>query len=196
MAITTAALTSQTIRLKLNPFQQWQFFRDPRTMHDWVREHYGDMVIFHLQGRDCSAVLSAQAARAVFSADPDNYEVFWRESFTNLIGEEQIWVLTGEKHRRERNLCAPAVHASHFRVYGSVIREIVRDHLKKWQPDQKIKAIDTTLLISLDVIMRLVFGVEEAEFMEEGRALFEALRLAAHPLVVFFPALQKPWFPL
>lgn len=199
MTVTTAKTalhTSQLVRLKLNPFQQWQFFHDPRTMHDWFREHYGDMVILHFQGRDYSAVLSPQAARAVFSANPDNYEVFWRESFTNLMGEEQIWVLTGEKHRRERNLCAPAVHASHFRAYGSVIREIVRDNLKKWQPGQKIKAIDTTLLISLDVIMRLVFGVEEVEFMEEGRTVFEELRLAAHPLVVFFPALQKPWFPL
>ena len=193
---TTAALPAQPVRLKLNPLQQWQLFHDPRTVHDRIRDQYGDMVIVNLQGRDCSAVLSAQAARAVFSADPDNYEVFWRESFTNLMGEEQIWVLTGEKHRQERNLCAPAVHAGHFRAYGSVIREIVRDNLKKWQPGQKIKAIDTTLLISLDVIMRLVFGVEEAEFRDEGRELFEALRLAAHPLVVFFPALQKPWFPL
>jgi cytochrome P450 family 110 len=193
---TTAVLPSQPVRLKLNPLQQWQIFRNPRAMHDWVREHYGDMVILHFQGRDHFAVLSPKAARAVFSADPDNYEVFWRESFTNLMGEEQIWVLTGEQHRRERNLCAPAVHASHFRAYGSVIREIVRDHLKKWQPGQKIKARDTTLLILLDVIMRLVFGVEEADFMEEGRVLFEEWRVAAHPLVVFFPALQKPWFPL
>jgi cytochrome P450 len=197
MTITASMPAQQTVRLKLNPLQQWKFFRDPRTMHNWIRDHYGDMVVIHLQGRDCSAVLSPEAARAVFSYNPDNYEVFWRESFTNLMGEEQIWVLTGEKHRRERNLCAPAVHASHFRAYGSVIREIVRENLKKkWQPGQKIKAIDTTLLISLDVIMRLVFGVKEAEFMDEGREVFEELRLAAHPLVVFFPALQKPWFPM
>ncbi len=196
MTITTVAPVSKTVRLTLNPLQQWKFFRDPRTMHDWIRDRYGDMVVLHFQGLDCSAVLSPQAARAVFSSNPDNYEVFWRESFTNLMGEEQIWVLTGDRHRRERNLCAPAVHANHFRSYGSVIREIARENLEKWQPGRKIKAIDTTLLISLDVIMRLVFGVKEAEFMDEGRAVFEDLRLAAHPLVVFFPALQKPWFPL
>lgn len=197
MTITaTASAPKKTTRVKLNAFEQWRLFRDPRNMHDWIREHYGDMVILHFDGRDCSAVVSPEAARAVFSYNPDNYEVFWRESFTNLIGEEQIWVLRGEKHRRERNLCAPAVHASHFRSYGSTIREITRENLKKWQPGQKIKAIDTTLVISLDVIMRLVFGVEEAEFMKEGHKIFEDLRLAAHPFVVFFPKLQRPWFPL
>ncbi len=165
-------------------------------MHDWARERYGDMVVLHFNGRDSTAVLSPQAARAVFTANPDNYEVFWRESFTNLIGEEQVWVLIGEKHRKERNLFAPAVHANHFRGYGAVIREIVRENIGKWQPGQKIKAIDTTLLISLDVIMRLVFGVEEAEYLEEGRKVFEDIRLAAHPLIVFFPELQKPWFPM
>ena len=193
---TTAARASQPIRLKLNPLQEWQLFRNPRTMHNWLRDRYGDMVILHFNGRDCSAVVSPEAARAVFSANPDNYEVFWRESFTNLIGEEQIWVLTREKHYRRRKLCAPAVHASHFRAYGGVIREIVRQNLKAWQPGHKIKALNTTLLISLDIIMRLVLGVKEAEFMQEGREVFEKLRVAAHPLIVGFPALQKPWFPM
>jgi cytochrome P450 family 110 len=105
-------------------------------------------------------------------------------------------VLIGERHRKERQLFAPAVHANHFRAYGATIRDIVRENLATWQPGQTIKALDTTLLIALDVIMRLVFGVKEAKFMDEGRHVFEMLRVTAHPLVVFFPALQKPWFPL
>ncbi len=196
MTIAIATPTAQSARLKLNPLQQWQFFSRPGVMHDWLREHYGNLAVLHMQGLDCTAVLTPEAARAVFSAEPNNYEVFWRESFTNLMGEDQVWVLIGEKHRRERNVFAPAVHANHFRAYGGTIREITRQNLQTWRSGQTIKAIDTTLLISLDVIMRLVFGVEEAEYLEEGHKLFERLRVTAHPLVVFFPKLQKPWFPL
>jgi cytochrome P450 len=38
--------------------------------------------------------------------------------------------------------------------------------------------------------------VEEEEFMQEGREVFEDLRRYAHPLIVFYPRLQQPWFPL
>lgn len=195
MAITTS-FPQQIPVLNLNPFQQWQFFSQPRSMHDWIREHYGDLAELHFQGRNYAAILTPEAARQVFSAEPNGYDAFWKESFTNMIGKDNVWVLIGERHRRERQLFAPAVHANHFRVYGNTIREIVQENLAKWQPGQNIKALDTTLLISLDVIMRLVFGVEEIEYMEEGRLVFEELRLAAHPLVVFFPSLQRPWFPL
>src|SRR4030095_6159061 len=169
-------------KLRLNPFQQWQFFSQPRLMHDWLRERYGDLAQVHFQGRDYAAILTPQAVRQVFSADPLGYDAFWKESFTNLIGIDNVWVLIGERHRRERQLFAPAVHANHFRAYGETIREITRENLAKWQPGQTIKALDTTLLIALDVIMRLVFGVKEAEFMDEGRHVFEMLRVTAHPL--------------
>ena len=196
MSISIATPDTQKARLTLNPLQQWKFFNHPREMHDWLRERYGNLAVLDIQGLKCTAVLTPDAARAVFSADPNNYEVFWRESFTNLIGEDQVWVLIGEKHRRERLIFAPAVHANHFRVHGITIREIVRQNLQRWKSGQTIKAVETTLLISLDVIMRLVFGVEEAAYLEEGHKLFEKLRVTAHPLVVFFPKLQRPWFPL
>jgi cytochrome P450 family 110 len=195
MALATS-IPQKVSKLHLNPFQQWQFFSQPRVMHDWLREHYGDLAQLHFQGRDYAAILTPQAVRAVFSADPYGYDAFWKESFTNLIGRDNVWVLIGERHRRERQLFAPAVHANHFRAYGQTIQEIARENLAKWQPGQTVKALDTTLAISLDIIMRLVFGVEEAKYMEEGRQVFEVLRQTAYPLVVFFPALQKPWFPL
>ena len=192
--MTLTATLPQTIHL--NPLQQWRYFSQPRAMHDWLRERYGGLVSLHFQDRNFAGILTAEGARQVFSADPDNYDAFWKESFAGLIGDGNLWVLIQEKHRRERNLFAPAVHANYFRSYGSTIREIARSHINKWQPGQTLKAIDTTLVISLDVIMRLVFGVEEEKFMQEGREAFEAIRHNAHPLIVFFPELQKPWFPL
>ena len=195
MAVATSFPQKNEV-VHLNPWQQWLFFQEPRSMHDWFRERYGNLAELHFQGRDYAAILTPEAARQVFSAEPNGYDAFWKESFTNMIGVDNVWVLIGERHRKERQLFAPAVHANHFRAYGNTIRDIARENIAKWQPGQQIKALDTTLLISLDVIMRLVLGVQEAEYMEEGRHVFEELRLKAHPLVVFFPALQKPWFPM
>jgi cytochrome P450 len=173
------------------------YFSQPRKMHDWLRENYGDLVPLHFQGRDYAAVLTAAAAREVFSADPNGYDAFWKESFIGITGgADSVWVLIQEQHRRERQLFAPAVHASHFRAYGSVIRETVRYHLDQWQAGQTITAVDTTRAFALDVIMRLVFGVKEEYLMEEGREVLERLRSTVHPLIVFYPKLQRMWFPL
>ena len=188
--------TSASKAVKLNPLQQLRYFSQPLSMGKWIRETYGDFVPMHFQGMDYIGVTSAEIARQVFAADPNGYDVFWKESFAGLMGDESVWVLIGEKHRKERLLFAPAVHANHFRSYGGVIREIVKDHFGKWQDGQTIKAIDTTLNIALDVIMRLVFGVEGEDEMREGHKVLNESTENIHPLIVFFPKLQRPWFPL
>lgn len=182
--------------IHLNLLQQLRYFSEPLSMNSWIREHYGDFVPMTFGGQEYIGIVSAEAARQVFSADPNGYEVFWKESFTALMGEESVWVIIGEKHRKERLLFSPAVHANHFRSYGNVIREIARMHFGKWQAGTTIRAIDTTLGIALDVIMRLVFGAEGEQEMSEGRKALSASTGNIHPLIVFFPTLQKPWFPL
>ncbi|HVZ37192.1 MAG TPA: cytochrome P450 [Polyangiaceae bacterium] len=182
--------------IRLNPLEQWEYFSQPRAMHDRLRARYGEVVPLTFQGRKYAAILSAAAAQEVFAADPANYDAFWKESFSGLNGEDSLWVLIGERHRRERRLYAPAVHAHYFRPHGSVVRDITRHHIDKWRPGQTVRAIETTLAITLDIIMRLVFGVEDEALMEQGRVILEELRRSVHPLIVFYPKLQRPWFPL
>jgi cytochrome P450 len=196
MSLATATLPSPNITIKLSPWQQWRNFAEPRDMHDWLRDTHGDLAAMRFQGRDHVLVLTPQSAREVFTHDPDIYDAFWKESFAGMNGQDSLWVLIGERHRKERLLFAPAVHANHYRSYGDVISKIARARFDAWQPGKTLKAIDTTMMISLDVIMRLVFGVEEGAVMEQGRKLVHTLTHTAHPLIVFYPKLQRPWFPL
>lgn len=195
MALAAASI-AQPVTIKLNPWQQWHNFAEPRAMHDWLRNTHGDLAAMHFQGRDHVLVLTPQSAREVFTQDPELYDAFWKESFAGMNGQDSLWVLIGERHRKERNLFAPAVHANHYRSYGPIIRDIARSKFETWQPGTTIKAIDTTMAISLGVIMRLVFGVEEGALMQQGCKLVHTLTHAAHPLIVFYPKLQRSWFPL
>lgn len=197
--MTTATLSPaqrSSSSLHLNPWQQWQYFSQPRKMHEWLRDHYGDLAGLHFQGRSYALAITPRAAQAVFTADPDGYDAFWKQSFAGMNGEGSLWVLIGKQHRRERALFAPAVHAQYFRQYGGAIRDIAHARTGTWRPGTTIRALDTTLAISLDVIMRLVFGLEDESALEKGSALVAALTQSAHPLIVFYPRLQRPWFPL
>jgi len=165
-------------------------------MHNWLRNTHGDLAAMPFQGRDHVLVMTPESAREVFTQDPDMYDAFWKESVAGMNGQDSHWVLIGERHRRERLLFSPAVDANHYRAYGNVIREIARRRFDRWQPGKTLKAVDTTMMISLDAIMRLVFGVDEGKVMEEGCKLVHTLTHTAHPLIVFYPKLQRPWFPL
>lgn len=179
----------------LNPFQQWIYLTNPRETYHRFCSQFEDFAPLHFQGLDLIMPLTPDAVRAVFSADPDSYDAFWADSFSGLTGEGSLWVMNGEKHRRERLLFAPAVHARYFRNYGNTIRNTVKRYVDPWPENSRFRAIETTLAISLDVIMQLVFGVVEESLMDEGRQVMRTTMGRVHPLFVFFPQLQRPWFP-
>jgi len=176
--------------------ERWLLASQPGTFTAQLREQYGDLVTLCFHGRSFVMALTARGARGVVSADPLGYDAFWKESFTGLTGPGSIWVLGGEAHRRERQLLSPVFHARCFSGYGTTIRAIARQHIDQWQSGQTRRAIDTTLPITLDVMMRLVFGVEEEDFRREGHKVLTALWRNMYPLIVFFPALRRRWFPL
>jgi cytochrome P450 family 110 len=175
--------------------EQWRYFNEPQDAVARLLKRYGPLASLHFLGQDHVFVMTAEGARQVFAGDPAGYDAFFKQGFEGVSGPASLWVLTGEAHQRERKLFAPAVHASHFRKHGITVRDIARHYIEKWHPGQTIKAMDTTLSISRDVIMRLVFGVEEGSLMKEGQEILDELRSTLNPLIVFVPQLQKRWFP-
>ena len=177
------------------PLEQWLYFNEPQVAVARLFKRFGPLAPLRFLGKDHVFVMTADGARQVFGGDPAGYDAFFKQGFAGVSGPASLWVLTGAAHRRERQLFAPAVHASHFRKHGDTVRDIAHHYIEKWQPGQTIKAMDTTLSISRDVIMRLVFGVEEGNLMDEGREILDELRRALNPLIVFIPQLQNRWFP-
>ena len=181
----------------INPFQTWLLVNRPQTYTAGLRKRFGDAVsLFGPQGHTFVIALKPEGARQILSADPDGYDAFWKEGFTGVAGSGSIWVLDGKRHRRERQLLSPAFHTQSFRSYGGEIRKVTQQKIGKWRPGQTLRALDTTLDISLDIIMRIVFGVEDPKFIEEGHKVLFALWHSMHPLFIFFPKLQRNWFPL
>lgn len=182
--------------LHVSPLRQLRSLMQPMSMYGWLKEQRQDVALLRILGRDYVGILTPEGIRQVFSTDPAGYDVFWKDSFAGLHGDGSLFVLIGDRHRRERQLLMPAFHASHFYTYGEAIRTITRQHTEKWRTGQVIKTTDMTLSISLDVIMRVVFGVVDEKHMQDGRRFLSALMKTVHPLLVFMPTLQRPWFPL
>lgn len=167
----------------------------PRQSMDALREKQGGVVTVSYRGLRFVTALTPEAAREILAADPDGYDAFWKESFTGLTGSGSLWVMSGNRHRQERQLLSPGFHGNGFGSMGMAIRDIARRRTGQWESGEEVVAVETTFLISRDVIMRVVFGIEDEALVRSGARVLSNLRKNLHPLVVFLPGLQRSWFP-
>ena len=189
----------------ITPYRTWLLVNRSRMYTAWLRERFGDSVTFvikglgfnrGLKGKSFVVALTPEGARQILSADPKGYNAFWKDGFGGVAGTGSLWVLEKDMHHRERQLLSPAFHAQIFRGYGEIIRAIVRKKTDQWYAGHRIRVLDTTLAISMEIIMRVMFGMGDDGFMEEGRRVLKQVWKNMHPLIVFFPLLQRRWFPL
>jgi cytochrome P450 len=126
-------------------------------------------------------------ARAIFSADPDLFDIVGREQVAPFFGESSLLLSTGARHRRGRKLLTPPFHGARMRAYGETIADVTRRVAAELAPGRPFTMLATTQAISLEVILRAVLGVEGDErrtlFREAVARLTEAM---ASPAIAMF----------
>lgn len=173
--------------------------RDPYGVVVGLAKKYGDpfTVTLPLQG---PIVVTGDPAviKAIFSADPDQYASA-AEGMAPLIGQNSILVLEGAAHRKARKLLAPPFHGSRMKSYGALMqaRTVARSaHLRE---GARVVAQQLGEVVSLDVILRAVFGTPDGERMEKMNDAVRGWMGAMGPGIAGFPFLRHsfggfgPW---
>lgn len=169
--------------------------RDPVAhMPAWQARHGDPFTLPLLTG---PVVVTGDPAlhRMIFSADPDALGVYSARSLVPILGEHSLLILEGARHRRERRLLAPPFHGARMRAYGAAMAEISAAELGARRPGETFAALELGQRISLEVILRTVFGVADEARRVELRAAIGAATASAHPLALFLPGLaaRLPW---
>lgn len=171
-------------------YQTYSYTRDP---YDWLRrmhETYGDIYTAKVVNGTIVIVNSPAGAQAVFGADPDTFTTFATDAIKPLIGPNSMLFLTGTRHRRERKLLMPSFHGERMRAYGEIIRDTAIATAERWVPGQAMRFQDSSQAISLEVIIRAVFGIQDRIRVEQVRRNIIRFVDSAHPALLFFPFLQ------
>ncbi len=82
-----------------------------------------------------------------------------------VLGRNSLSVLVGAEHMRQRKLLLPSFHGERLREHEEVIVDATRHAMASWPLGRPIRMQQHMRLITLEVIMRAVFGME-AERME------------------------------
>ena len=171
----------------------WYISR-PETFVRQMRARYGDPFTIHASNGVLVAACSPALAKQVFTADPAIFRTFGTDTLAPVLGSGSVLLTWGEPHKRSRKLLQPPFHGARMRAYGSAMQEVAKAAFSSFSAGARLKAHDVTTQISLDVILRTVFGLEGAG-LEEGRTMLRAVLAGISPLVVFSKQFQTPVFP-
>ncbi|MFN0073452.1 MAG: cytochrome P450 [Chloroflexota bacterium] len=178
-----------------NPWYAWAYFSRPREFYSVMRRDFGEFATVQATEAKLVCALTPETARQVLAANPDDYEAFLKGAFTGLVGAGSLWVLDGARHRLERRVLAPGFHAQRVQGYARIIQRLTLAHLDSWAPGQSLRAYDAMMDITRDVILHVVFGLEEGRTFNDGRRILTELLHVSNPWVAHFAGLQRSWFP-
>ncbi|HEV2815218.1 MAG TPA: cytochrome P450 [Solirubrobacteraceae bacterium] len=178
--------------------------REPRFL-EHCRERYGDVFTLDLMGRAVQGPGAAEReARWVFLADPDHVKQLFTADpavvltgATNVflqgaVGPRSILVLDEPEHMTQRKLMLPAFHGERVHAYRELIAEVTRAELARWPVGRPFPLWPRMQAITLEVIVRAVFGIAEPSRLAHVRDVLRTMLnrmtaprwLAAHMLLV------------
>lgn len=185
--------------------QQIHWIADPLDyMHTYVRE-YGDIFTSYILGANTPWIFAShpQGIQKILTDDAFEAPGSVNKLLTPLTGENSIFMLEGNRHKRERKLLMPSFHGERMRDYGQLITEITQKVMSQIPSKKTFIVRDIMQEISLDIIVRVVFGISELErYYQLKRLLSGMLEVFKSPLsssFLFFPILQQdfgawsPW---
>lgn len=181
---------------KLSLLQTYRYARDPYDYLARMLERHGDPFTAHVVNGDVVITGDPATVQQIFTADPDTFVPFGAQATRPLLGDSSLLLMAGERHKRERKLLMPAFHGERMRAYGEIVREAAHAAAAKWPKGQPFVFQESSQWVSLEVIIRAVFGVADPNRVEDVRRAILEFVDATVPSVLFFPFLQRSFFGL
>jgi len=170
-------------------------------------ERYGDCFIVNVgHGMGRTVIFSDPRALEIILTSPHSEGIDAPGDLNGvlepLLGVESVIGLSGDRHRRMRNLMMPPFHGERMRAYGDLINQITDEVTRTWVVGKPFFVRNDMQRISMRVILRAVFGLEQSRSHEMEALIGAVLDLLSNPFGVsflYFPFLRRdfrsltPW---
>jgi cytochrome P450 len=149
-----------------------------------AQERYGDTFTMHVAGEPPWVMLGhPDAVKEVFTGPPDQLLAGQANAILRpLLGDRSVLLLDGPDHLRERRLLLPPFHGERMQRYGDLMREIAEREIASWPPGVPLQLAPRMQAVTLEIILRAVFGVRDTTRLDAlRRVMKELLDLLGHP---------------
>jgi cytochrome P450 family 135 len=144
--------------------QTARFATRPVPFFEHWRHRLGETFAARLLGPgDVVFVSDPESMKRLFSADRVNTIAPGRNIVLRpLLGPRSLLLQEGEEHLRRRRLMLPPFHGERMRAYEATIAEVTEAAVGEWPLGTPFPLHPSMQAITLEVIMRAVFGVSDA----------------------------------
>jgi len=164
----------------------------------WRR--YGDVFTVRVLpgGRPLVLFTRPEHAKEIFAGDPDIFHAGKGNAILGpVMGEHSLLLQDGREHKRARALLMPAFNGHALRGYRGLVDEVARDQVSRWRPGEEFRSLDRMNTLTLEVILRVVFGVTDERRLARLRPCVNRT-VNVSPAVLLgwgYPVLQRfgPW---
>jgi cytochrome P450 len=136
--------------------------------------------------------------KEVFTAPPDALHPGEGASILEpLIGRNSVILLDEDEHLEQRRLLLPAFHGERMQRLTGLMTELAEREVSSWPTDEPVALHPRLQRVTLEIILQVVFGLEEGPTLDRLRDLLtEVLLFTESPLSVL-PPLQRllAWLP-
>ena len=136
------------------------------------RERYGDVFSSHFPffGR-IVYVADPAVVKEVFTGDPSVFHAGEANATVlgDALGENSLLTLDEGRHLSQRKLLLPPFHGAAVRRYVDVMAEATAREVERWPVGSAFALRPHMQAITLEVILRAVFGVRDGERMDRFR---------------------------
>jgi cytochrome P450 len=114
-----------------------------------------------------------------------------------LVGKHSVLLLDGAPHLRQRRLLSPPLRGERMHAYAGLIADIAAAEIARMPRDRPFALHPHMQAITLDVILRAVFGIDEGARMAALRQLIIEVLEPPPALLTFVPPryLDVPFSP-
>src|SRR5437764_773679 len=158
----------------------WQTARwllRPIAFMESCRRRYGDTFSVRFLGFQTPMVMLSdpEAVRALYTESGHGLPPGRTIALQPVMGEHSVLLLEGADHLARRKLMLPSFHGERMRAYEATVREIAQAEIDSWPADQPFRLHPRMQAVTLEVIMRAIFGVTDHERRERLRDLLPRL---------------------
>jgi cytochrome P450 family 135 len=168
-------------------------------MLERYRRRYGDLFTIDTWPFDPLVVVADPAeVRRIFTGDVAQLHAGEGNGILGpLVGPHSVLLLDEGEHLRRRKVLLPPFHGDRMRVYGDVMRELAAAEVESWPVGEPFALLPGMQRVTLRIILRTVFGMQEGARMDRLEA--DLRQLMASTQAMMTPSLQhdlgprSPW---
>jgi cytochrome P450 family 135 len=166
------------------PLQTLRWLVRPSAYMEDLRRRYGDSFTLRIANEGTWVFITdPEAVKQVFTGDPRLLHAGEANVvLLPVLGPNSLLLLDEGAHMRQRKLMLPAFHGDRLRGYAETMRLVAENEIASWPLDLPLAARPRMQALTLEIIMRTVFGVQDDERKRRlTQTLSEVLRWGTDP---------------